>query len=156
VEHDNQIIGVAGFSDVSEETVHNLRCCYCLDQAVSNTAFHNFSSIEVFVINPVFQFYKRKILQVCQTLQGATACFLHCKIRDLGDKDYVCPIYKDMVQIPPRHEPILVCNGSYTSKASSKVNFAKAHPKLSVQEAGDIERDSLVAEYKNYGLSLVT
>lgn len=157
-EFDGQVVGFVGFQDVEEAEVNEFRCVYNVDAVVASTAFHNFSQVSFFVLNPIFNGCRRKMLQVACTLQGATACFLQNKVNGTEPVSAVC---REMISVVPRAAPALLnanaagADGNSASKKQPLV-FSKLPLVESNQEKGDTVRNEILSRFADKSLNLVT
>eukprot|EP00392_Amoebophrya_sp_AT5.2_P005443 g5452.t1 len=80
VEFDSQVIGVVGFSNAESDYLGTLRCVYHIDRALVYPDYNSFAFVDFFLVNPIFNIYKRKILHLCQLLGGATVLLYEARL----------------------------------------------------------------------------
>ncbi|CAD7974188.1 unnamed protein product [Amoebophrya sp. A25] len=75
VEFDGQVIGVVGTSPAQKTYLNSLRCVYHVDRACI-PEMNTFGFVDFFVLNPIFNIYRKKVLHQVQLLTGLT-CLLY-------------------------------------------------------------------------------
>ncbi|CAD7933670.1 unnamed protein product [Amoebophrya sp. A120] len=130
VEFDNQVIGVVGSSLVKDDYLETLRCVYQVDRAVNSPEYNSFAFVDFFLVNPIFDIFRRKILHLCQLIAGNTVFLyeaqLTTQITDDPIEDHAGSVHSGSPHTEGKGSPFE--EGSLSRQMSSAAPFAPELP----------------------------
>jgi len=145
-EFDEQVVGLVMLEMPKNDVVDRLRCCYHLDDyllvehhegpGLSNKGH---ARLMHWVVNPLFQKYTRRLLQMSMRICGRTVLFVETDLLTT-----ISPIFRELLQVAPRRPPQLKKALRKPPKVASFVNVEQEVP--TEEDMREEERQKLLRD----------